>query len=51
MKEDLHPLAPSWLRKNRGRLAPSWLRKNEKERKMHIEDMMKPPPKKNFFEK
>ena len=29
--------------KDRERLVPSWLKKSEKERKMHIEDMMKPP--------
>ena len=29
--------------RNRERLASSWLRKSEKEGKMHIEDMIKPP--------
>ena len=34
--------------KNRKKLAPSWLKKNEEERKMHIEDMMKPPQRKKI---
>ena len=32
--------------KNRRKLTPSWLKKDKKERKMHIEDMMKPPQRK-----
>ena len=32
--------------RNRRKLAPFWLRKNKKERKIHIEDMMKPPQRK-----
>ena len=37
--------------KNRRKLAPSWLRKDEKEGKMHIEDMMKPPQRKTSLKK
>ena len=37
----LHPICA----KNREKLVPSWLREHEKERKMHIKDMMKPPQK------
>ena len=32
--------------KNRRKLTPSWLKKNEKEGKMHLKDMMKPPKEK-----
>ena len=35
--------------KNRREFAPSWLKKNEKEVKMHIEDMMKPPQRRKSF--
>ena len=35
--------------KNGRKLAPFWLKKNEKEGKMHIEDMMKPPQRKKSF--
>ena len=34
--------------KNRKKLAPFWLRKSEQKEKMNIEDMMKPPQRKNI---